>query len=114
MYQYVAKLIRVVDGDTVWLDVDLGFTVHVNICFRLAGINAPEMVGEASVAGKAAKAHLESLLNLGTLKIVSLKPLKTDKYGRWLAYITVKLGDGSEIDVNQRMVNDGHAVISLV
>lgn len=89
MYRYAAKLIRVVDGDTVWMDVDLGFTVHVSICFRLLGINAPELYGTPGTAGKDAKARLESLLAQGALSLRSEKPLKTDKYGRWLADITV-------------------------
>ena len=110
MFEYAAKLIRVVDGDTVWLNVDLGFTVHVEICFRVLGINAPEIVGANAVAGKLAKAHLIGLLAQGSLVIRSQKPLKTDKYGRWLADITVVRPDGSTFNVSQAMVADGQAV----
>ncbi len=39
IYEYNARLTRVVDGDTVWLDVDLGFGVHANSDFLLYGIN---------------------------------------------------------------------------
>lgn len=112
MYRYAAKLIRVVDGDTVWMDVDLGFTVHVNICFRLLGINSPELIGSDPAGGRAAKAHLEQLLAQGALTLRSEKPLKTDKYGRWLADITVTRPDGTAFNANQQMVVDGHAVAS--
>ena len=47
-YSYKAKLGRVVDGDTVWLDVDLGFNIWAHLGFRLEGINTPEVVGPAS------------------------------------------------------------------
>lgn len=46
-YSYKAKLGRVVDGDTVWLDVDLGFNIWAHLGFRLEGINTPEVVGPA-------------------------------------------------------------------
>lgn len=110
MYEYAAEVIRVVDGDTAWLRVDLGFTVHVDVNFRLLGINAPEIVGAQRAAGAAAKQHLVDLLAQGTLTIRSEKPLKTDKYGRWLADITVTRPDGSSFNANQQMIADGHAV----
>ena len=113
MFHYAAKLIRVVDGDTVWLNVDLGFTVHVEICFRLLGINAPELYGTPGTAGKDAKAHLEQLLLQGALTLRSEKPLKTDKYGRWLADVIITRSDGSSFNVNQQMVTDGHAVVAI-
>lgn len=43
LYQYSAKLQKVVDGDTVDLVVDLGFSINVTTRFRLDGIDAPEM-----------------------------------------------------------------------
>ena len=42
MYEYEMKVLRVVDGDTVDAQIDLGFKVHHNIRVRLYGINAPE------------------------------------------------------------------------
>lgn len=113
MYHYTAKLIRVVDGDTVWLNVDLGFTVHVEICFRLLGINAPELYGTGTTAGTDAKAHLATLLGQGAITLRSEKPLKTDKYGRWIADVTVTRPDGSSFNVNKQMVADGHAVVAI-
>lgn len=111
MYEYVCKLSRVVDGDTVIIDVDLGFTVHVNVGFRLLGINAPEVVGVTHKDGLAAKQHLSTLLGQGTIVVKSLKPLKTDKYGRWLGTFYVTKPDGSVVNVNDQMVVDGFAVV---
>lgn len=107
IYEYKAKLVRVVDGDTVWLDVDLGFNVHVTLDFRLAGLNTPEVVGATKIAGVAAKVELERLLGLGTLRIVSTK---SDKYGRWLATLYVLPATGAEIDVNQALLSGGFAI----
>jgi micrococcal nuclease len=116
MYNYMAKLIRVVDGDTVYLDVDLGFTVHINVGFRLAGINAPEMIGATHDAGLAAKRELERLLSLGQIQIYSEKEKapKTDKYGRWLARLWVTQTDSRVLDVNQSMIDGGFAVPYMV
>lgn len=100
IYEYNAKLIRIVDGDTVWLDVDLGFGIHSNMDFRLYGINTPEVVGSTRVAGLAAKAELQRLLSLGSLRIETYKGDKADKYGRWLATLFVKPSGGAEVNVN--------------
>ena len=42
MYNYNATCIRVIDGDTIDADIDLGFSVKIKKRIRLAGINAPE------------------------------------------------------------------------
>ena len=91
MFTYQAKLIEVIDADTVDLLIDLGFGVHVKERCRLYGIDAPEMPTEA---GKAAKAYLESLLGAATGELfvatrkMARKPKeKTDKYGRYLAVL---------------------------
>lgn len=100
IYEYNAKVVRIVDGDTVWLDVDLGFGIHANLDFRLLGINTPEIVGATKVAGLAAKAELQRLLALGSLRV---ETHKSDKYGRWLATLFVKPGDGAEVNVNAQL-----------
>jgi len=110
MYEYAANLTRVIDGDTVCVDIDLGFTIKITIEFRLMGINAPEMKGATKAAGLAAKEHLTKLLAQGTLTVLSEKPLKTDKYGRYLASVTVTRPDGTKFNANQTMLADGFAV----
>jgi len=104
-YSSVA-LDRVVDGDTVWLYVDLGFNVRIALDFRLYGINAPELEGVQKPAGLASKAEVERLLGLGTLRI---DVYGIDKYGRWLAVIFVKQADGTELNINQTLVTEGYA-----
>ena len=109
-YIYKATLIRVVDGDTVHMQVDLGYHIGVEIDFRLTGINAPEMKGATITAGKAAKAFLEGLLaNRTDLVVVSVK---TEKFGRWLGTIWFAT-EPTRPSANAQMVASGHAVVFM-
>ena len=109
MFQYNTTIDRVIDGDTVKLNVDLGFNVSVIIDFRLLGINAPEVKGATRATGMASTQHLMMLLAQGALTVMSSKPLKTDKYGRWLVDITVTRPDQTSFNANQQMILDGFA-----
>jgi len=126
-YTYQATVVRVVDGDTVYLeltkdffhDIDFGFYVKETIVskkstvldFRLKGINTPEIRGATREAGLAAKAELERLLSLGQIKATTYRP---DKYGRWLAILEVLLPDGTILNVNDDLVRRGFAVPYMV
>ena len=123
MYTYAAKLIEVIDGDTVDLLIDLGFGVHVKERCRLYGIDAPEMPSEA---GRNAKARLESLIGAASELYVATRKMprkpkeKTDKYGRYLAVLYDNYHDvEADVDetkinmmqssINSRMIYAGHA-----
>lgn len=101
MYEYRATLIRVVDADTLWLDVDLGFDVRRKDSFRLYGINAPEM---STPEGVAARDYLQGVLRDRPILLHTIKD-KREKYGRYLAIIHV----GTD-NVNEMLVQAGHAV----
>jgi micrococcal nuclease len=103
MFEYQAKLVRVIDGDTLVLDVDLGFHVSIREKFRLAGINAPEV---DTAEGREAKKFIASQVDGGIIVIRTEKALKQEKYGRWLA--TILVGD---VIINDLMVQSGHAVM---
>jgi micrococcal nuclease len=103
MYEYSAKVERIVDGDTVDLLVDLGFDVWRHDRFRLYGINAAE---HGTPAGDAATAFLGTLISPGLMITASTYKDKLDKYGRMLATLTT--ADGKS--VNDTMVSTGHAV----
>lgn len=102
LYEYRAQIIRIVDGDTVHAEVQLGCDVRINLILRLYGINAPEM---KTPEGQPAKAHLIELVGSAPLTIRTVKD-KREKYGRYLA--TLIRDDG--VDINQSMLNDGYAV----
>lgn len=104
MYFYKADLLRVIDGDTIVVRLDLGFSVHAEQTLRLHGINAPEPRGRTAEAGKRSAEHLADLLRLyGPLRVQTIKG--REKYGRYLAVLY-----GGERDLNAQMVEDGHAM----
>jgi len=120
IYIYKAELVRVVDGDTVDLIIDLGFDTLRKERFRLYGIDAPEMNTQE---GKVAKAWLENaLMPLEAIYVQTIQlPTKAmrDKYGRFLAVLYDDLGDieanrpmktpVSPASINAKMITEGHA-----
>jgi endonuclease YncB( thermonuclease family) len=104
-----ATVLEVLDGDTVKLDVDLGYFDHIHVPHRLYGINAPE---KASASGKASQAYLRELLPVGTKVVIrSTKPrqdgIASDKYGgRFLAHI-YRASDN--LYINAHLVDEGFA-----
>jgi len=100
MYQYKAKLNRVVDGDTVNLTIDLGFRLTYTANCRLAGINAPEMNTED---GKTALVALMVMLTdnfVNKNPVLDIQSTGLDKYGRPV----VRIGN-----INDKMVEGGYA-----
>jgi|TARA_R110000765_G_scaffold225278_1_gene329271 micrococcal nuclease len=86
MYKYRAKLVRCVDGDTIDVEIDLGFYLTAKIRCRLTGVDTPER-GQAEF--KEATIILENLIRdqedeKGYFELITGK---TGKYGRWLATI---------------------------
>ena len=118
-FVYRATIVKWVDGDSVWLrlekefEIDIGFRIwQVVTCyteqnFRLADINAPEMRGPTREAGQAALDFLRLVLEE---QEVLARTEKTGKYGRYLVHLYALEDDGQATDVNQTMVESGHAV----
>ncbi len=81
---YLADVVRVIDGDTVELDIDLGFHIRYKQKVRFYGVDAPEM---RTLEGVIAKKVLEELIPPGTrVEFESFRD-KPDKYGRLLGTI---------------------------
>ena len=96
--------VGVYDGDTVTLDIDLGFNHSMNNQkIRLFGINTPEVRGIEREAGLVSKQRVKELILSKNVTLISHKD-KTGKYGRWLGTIIV---DG--INVNQLLLDEGLA-----
>jgi micrococcal nuclease len=93
MYEYHADLVKVIDGDTVDLDVDLGMRVHTRARVRLVGVNAPEIysVKKSSAEYKQGMRVKIFLINFlkGEKLILWTDKDRTGKYGRWLGTIGV-------------------------
>jgi len=109
MYEYGCKVTRVVDGDTIDVDLDLGFDIIYKCRVRLYGIDTPESRTrnkDEKVRGKLAAKFLQDAISNGENVILQtqLKDSK-GKFGRVLASVIV---DG--INVNQQMITNHMAV----
>ena len=105
-YTYYAKVLRVVDGDTIELAIDLGFTITWTSTCRLAGVNAYELrdsVEETRIKAQKAKEWMSQQLPFGTEVIIVSKSL--DKYGRPVA----EVWKGKE-SINELLLQTGLAV----
>lgn len=99
------SLVRVIDGDTIRLDLDLGFnTWRMNEPYRLARVNSPELSTVEGIAARdALKQFLVGRALTGTKKLTVVCHGK-DKYGRWL----IELVADNE-NVNDWLVRNGLA-----
>lgn len=105
------EVIRVIDGDTVELEIDTGFKNKHTDVFRIYGIDAPEIRGKTKEAGVAAKEFLDGFLLFSKLSFVNTFKDKSDKYGRILVQIfVVDHRDQKISEVGAVMINAGHAV----
>jgi micrococcal nuclease len=89
--QYVRKatLVRVVDGDTLVLDIDLGFGIwRRGQTARVLGVNCPEMHGESKAAGRDAKAFTQNWFDGRDVTVrTELESRDTDSFGRVLVEV---------------------------
>ena len=100
MYTYKAKCLRVIDGDTIVAEVDLGFSTFKRVNVRLLGIDAPEVRTrdlKEKKKGLISKEYLEDIFAIN--KEFTLVSNKLDKYGRCLG--TIMIGD---LNVNEEMI----------
>lgn len=97
---------KVIDGDTVDIAIDLGLKMFHQTRIRLYGINAPEI---GTLEGQASRARLSELMPVGgEFTLRTIKDRK-EKYGRYLGVFI----DDDGHEVNQRMIAEGHAVAYL-
>ena len=113
-YIYKAKLERVIDGDTVDALIDLGFDTWVKKRIRYKGIDTWESRTkdlDEKKLGLAAKDRNKELLESVSSKsgFFRLKSHGVGKYGRVLGEVFVKDIEGIEYNVNQTLIDEGHA-----
>lgn len=111
MYEYKTKVVRVVDGDTVDVDIDLGFGVWLRKeRIRLLGIDTPESRTRDRVEkkyGLAAKSFLKNAL--GSSPTLRTSKDGKGKFGRILGEFLVSTEAG-DININELLVDNHHAV----
>ena len=115
MYNYKINLLRVVDGDTIDAEIDLGFDIKVKKRIRFLGINTPESRTrnlEEKARGLAAKDRVKQLLE--GCENINLRSHGVGKFGRCLGEIFLDRVDGSEkltlVSLNELLISEKHAV----
>ena len=112
MYQYKCKIIKVLDGDTVDIDLDLGFKIILaNQRVRMAGVDTPESrtaIAEEKVRGQLSKKKLAEKLPVGSWQIIETQKSDSndDKFGRILGVFILE--DGTR--VNDWLIQNNYAV----
>ena len=115
-YIYRAKLDRVVDGDTVDALIDVGFNIWFKKRIRFMGLDTWECRTrnlEEKKLGLAAKARTKELLESISSKpgFFRIKSHGVGKYGRVLAEIFIQDKKGNTINVNKKLIHEGHAYV---
>jgi micrococcal nuclease len=108
MYQYNATLLNIVDGDTVDMDVDMGFNVRIKQRMRFYGIDTPELNSNDPViraSAVKAKDFVASHVKVGQSYMI--ETFKNDKYGRLL--VKIRITPASTL--NEILVGAGLATI---
>jgi micrococcal nuclease len=111
MYEYrVKKVLKIVDGDTIDVDLDLGFDISFTQRVRLAGIDTPESRTTdkyEKTLGLEVKDKLKDAIGAAkTVVIRTEKPDSTEKYGRILGWIFL---DENPVSINQTLIDEGFA-----
>ena len=117
MYEYSCRIVRVVDGDTVDIDIDLGFDVWLKKQrIRLYGVDTPESRTrdlEEKKYGLAAKKFVEKRLPVGSKQTLRTRLDDRGKFGRILGeFLLSTQWEGKDIPttINEQLVKERHAV----
>lgn len=105
MYEYEAVVTKVYDGDSITVDIDLGFGIwKKKESIRLNGIDTPELRGSSAMEKVKAMEARDFLSSLIMFKTIKMQSVGKDKYGRYLADIFYK-----NVCINSQMIRDGYA-----
>ena len=88
MYEYRSTILRVVDGDTIDVSIDLGFDISHKERVRLYGVDTPELRGgtdESKALAKTATAFVVDRMPIGSQQVIKTQYDRRGKYGRILA-----------------------------
>jgi micrococcal nuclease len=106
-YRVVSGSIRVIDGDSLELSVDVGFSMQANrLRIRLLGIDCPERREEGwNEAGDFTREWI------GDGEGVMVKTHRQDGFGRWLGDVFREDEDGRAVDLGRALMDAGHAMV---
>jgi len=111
VYEYrVKKVNKIVDGDTIDVDIDLGFAVSFTQRVRLAGIDTPESrttdLKEKALGVEVKEKIKKEIAAAKDIVIKTEKPDSSEKYGRILGWLFL---DGNTVSLNQQLIDQGYA-----
>jgi len=111
LYHYKANVIKVYDGDTITVNIDLGLNVIFRkVRIRLARINAPELRGEERSEGIKSRDFLRKMILNKEITLQTIKDRK-GKYGRYLGEVWIRDKENNLINVNDLLVEKGFAKV---
>ena len=109
-FTYKARLLRVIDGDTLEVEIDLGFNTRVTHVIRLRGVNCAEIKSLPQTAGRALAAKAFTEAKLKEVPFITVKTHKTDIYGRYVAdvfYVPAENPGKTAVYLNQEILDQG-------
>ena len=111
-YVYRIKSVtKVVDGDTIDADIDLGFDISLSKRIRLAGIDTPESrttnIKEKAMGLESKEWLKKTLEGAKDILIKTELPDSTEKYGRIIGHLFI---NGQETSLNNQMITSGYAL----
>lgn len=109
-YVYRSTLLKIVDADTVDVEIDLGFDTKVTKRLRFLVLDAWETRGAERAKGLIAKERITELLNAADRIYVSTLMDAEGKYGRVLAWVWTEV-DGVVSNVNLTLLEEGHGTV---
>jgi micrococcal nuclease len=112
LYVYRIKSItKVVDGDTIDANIDLGFDISFTKRIRLAGIDSPESrttnLKEKALGLETKEWLKKTLEDAKDILIKTEKPDSTEKYGRIIGHLFI---NDQETSLNNQMIDEGYAL----
>jgi micrococcal nuclease len=113
MYIYSCKVLNIVDGDTIDIELDLGFNIKMKERVRLLDVDTPEIFGRnavpsGQVASDFTKLWIEERRSRGIFVYESKKYNARDKYGRSLGYLKWLGTDGQKETLNEALIASGN------
>lgn len=110
MYTYQCNTIRVIDGNTVDASIDLGFNVTIRQRIKLYGVNVSDMRSTDESVRQQAMASKQKLAELlGNEFVCETIVNKRGKAGRVMGKLTTTNTNGSKVDINQQLIDQGFA-----
>ena len=109
-YIFRAHCIKVVDGDTIDVNIDMGFGLHSTHRLRLWGVNTPEKHASDPAVREKAYEATEFTASFVEDKDIMIQTYKSETFGRYLAKVFVPQGNNEYVCLNDMLVIEGLAI----